>query len=137
MSTRGGNGAGKNGAHNGGAKKGGKGLDWQAIKDQLNDLHWPIDYPGHDTESRNVVLSNSRLMLHVHQHDNAPFVAPQRIAIAAAYHMPVVSAPISEFSQHWPAMCWQAADNRSQLDVVDSMGVQPPQHRASVFSHPD
>jgi hypothetical protein len=30
-------------------------------------------------------------MLHVHQHDNAPFVAPQRIAIAAAHHMPVIS----------------------------------------------
>jgi hypothetical protein len=30
-------------------------------------------------------------MLHVHQHGGQPFCAPQRIAIAAAYHMPVVS----------------------------------------------
>lgn len=63
----------------------------QAIKDQLASLRWPIDYPGHDTAARGEILSETRLMLHVHQHDNAPFVAPQRIALAAAYHMPVIS----------------------------------------------
>lgn len=63
----------------------------QAIKAQLSDLSWPEDYPGHDTAVRFAVLSSTRLMLHVHQHDNAPFVAPQRIALAAAYHLPVIS----------------------------------------------
>lgn len=63
----------------------------QAIKAQLSDLRWPPDYPGHDTDERNALLSATRLMLHVHQHDHAPFLAPQRIALAAAYHMLVVS----------------------------------------------
>jgi hypothetical protein len=63
----------------------------QAIKDSLNALRWPEDYPGHSTDERTKVLLYTRLMLHVHQHDNAPFLAPQRIAIAAAYRMPVLS----------------------------------------------
>lgn len=63
----------------------------QVIKDALAHLRWPVDYPGHDTAARGEMLSNTRLMLHVHQHDNAPFVAPQRIALAAAYRMPVIS----------------------------------------------
>lgn len=68
----------------------------QVIKDALNDLNWPPDYPGHDTYERDSILSNTRLMLHVHQHDNAPYIAPQRIAIAAAYHMPVISETVSD-----------------------------------------
>lgn len=63
----------------------------QAIKEQLSDLRWPVDYPGHGTLERASVLGRTRLMLHVHQHDNAPYLAPQRIALAAAYHMPVIS----------------------------------------------
>ncbi len=61
----------------------------QAIKEQLASLRWPVDYPR--PEDRDYMLRLTRLMLHVHQHDNAPFVAPQRLALAAAYHMPVVS----------------------------------------------
>lgn len=68
----------------------------QAIKAKLADLKWPIDYPGHNTIERNNVLLNTRLMLHVHQHDNAPFVAPQRVAIAAAYRMPMVSETVAD-----------------------------------------
>lgn len=63
----------------------------QTIKDKLADLRWTPDYPGHGNKQRNDILCQTRLMLHVHQHDNAPFVAPQRIAIAAAHHMPVIS----------------------------------------------
>ncbi len=63
----------------------------QAVKAQLPDLRWPEDYPGYDTNARRAILDSTRLMLHVHQHENAPFLAPQRIALAAAYHMPVVS----------------------------------------------
>ncbi len=61
----------------------------QAIKEQLASLRWPVDYPR--PEDRDYMLRLTRLMLHVHQHDNAPFVAPQRLALAAAYHMPIVS----------------------------------------------
>lgn len=67
----------------------------QAIKDTLADLRWPADYPGHEI-GREIVLTNTRLMLHVHQHDNAPYIAPQRIAIAAAYHMPVISETVAD-----------------------------------------
>jgi len=68
----------------------------QAIKDKLKSLRWPDDYPGHDTDSRQELLTNTRLMLHVHQHDGAPYVAPQRIAIAASCHMPVVSENVRD-----------------------------------------
>jgi hypothetical protein len=63
----------------------------QAIKDKLVTLDWTPDYPGHGTDQRDATLRSTRLMLHVHQHDNAPFVAPQRLALAAAYHLPVIS----------------------------------------------
>jgi hypothetical protein len=62
----------------------------QVIKDKLADLRWPEDYPGHDTERRDEVLRQSRLMLHVHQHENAPYIAPQRIALAASARMMVL-----------------------------------------------
>jgi hypothetical protein len=66
----------------------------QAIKDALADLRWPVDYPGHEGNARDAILSTTDLMLHVHQHDNAAYVAPQRIAIAAAYRMAVVSETV-------------------------------------------
>lgn len=63
----------------------------EAVKNKLGNLRWSINYPGHETQARADLLWATRLMLHVHQHDNAQFVAPQRLALAAAYHMPVVS----------------------------------------------
>lgn len=69
----------------------------QAIKKLLSDLRWPIDYPGHaGAIARRSVLMNTRLMLHVHQHEDALYVAPQRIAIAAAYRLPVLSETIAD-----------------------------------------
>jgi hypothetical protein len=62
----------------------------QHIKGLLADLRWPIDYPGHDTTERDTILLRTRLMLNIHQHDGAPYIAPQRIALAAAHHMPVL-----------------------------------------------
>lgn len=59
----------------------------QAIKDSLSDLRWPIDYPGHDTSERSRILYYTKLMLHVHQHEDKRYLAPQRIAAAAAAHM--------------------------------------------------
>lgn len=68
----------------------------QSIKDKLSALKWPEDYPGHGTEGRDLVLQHTHVMLHVHQHNGQPFCAPQRIAIAAAYHMPVVSEAVRD-----------------------------------------
>jgi hypothetical protein len=68
----------------------------QAIKDALSDLRWPIDYPGHDTTERDTILLRTRLMLHVHQHEGSHYIAPQRIAIAAAHHMPVISETVKD-----------------------------------------
>ena len=40
---------------------------------------------------RHTYLTNSRSMVHIHQHDGIPTIAPQRFAIAAAYHLPIIS----------------------------------------------
>lgn len=63
----------------------------QNIKDKLSGLRWPVDYPGHDAISRDDILRKTNIMLHVHQHEGAPYVAPQRIALAAAYSMITMS----------------------------------------------
>lgn len=68
----------------------------QTIKDKLSDLRWPEDYPGHETERRDQVLLQSKIMLHVHQHENAPYAAPQRIALAASAKMAVISETVSD-----------------------------------------
>lgn len=36
-------------------------------------------------------LQRSRLVIHVHQHDNVATLAPQRWALAAAYHLPILT----------------------------------------------
>lgn len=68
----------------------------QTIKDKLSDLRWPEDYPGHDTDRRDEVLRQSKVMLHVHQHENAPYCAPQRIALAASAKMAVISEMMTD-----------------------------------------
>lgn len=45
---------------------------------------------------RDAILHASRIMLHVHQHDNIQTVAPQRFALAAAYKLPMVSEVVSQ-----------------------------------------
>lgn len=39
---------------------------------------------------RHKVLSRSRSMIHVHQHAHAPTIAPLRVALAAAYSLPLI-----------------------------------------------
>ncbi len=69
----------------------------QSIKDKLTTVKWfPVDYPGHGTPERDAALKNTRLMLHVHQHNEQPYVAPQRVALAAAYHMPMISEKVRD-----------------------------------------
>jgi hypothetical protein len=67
----------------------------QAIRHQLAAFRWPVDYPGHDTYERHEILSTPRLMLHVHQHEDSPaFLPPLRLALAAAYRLPVISEDV-------------------------------------------
>lgn len=63
------------------------------IKAELPSLRWTADYPG-DQIGRHTILSYTRLMLHVHQHEDARYTAPLRIALAAAYKLPVVSEAV-------------------------------------------
>jgi hypothetical protein len=94
----------------------------QKILDKLNNYHWPVAYPGHGTAERHDVLSTTRLMLHVHQHDNAPYIAPQRFAIAAAYQLPMVSELVGEHvadaMDGWEHVMWTNYDNI--VDTVDA-----------------
>lgn len=63
----------------------------QAVRDALGGFRWPQPYPGHNTTTRHNILLSSGFMLHVHQHENAPHcLAPIRMALAAAYHLPVI-----------------------------------------------
>lgn len=87
----------------------------QAIKNALPDLRWPEDYPGNG-EKRHRVLMNTRLMLHVHQHDT-PANAPQRFALAAAYKMPVLTETLID-ANDLPVM---QADYPVLPDVVRSV----------------
>lgn len=73
----------------------------QAIRDALGDLRWPEHYPGHDTARRHNVLLSSRFMLAVHQHTpylhpDVRCLAPIRLALAAAYHLPVICEAVAD-----------------------------------------
>lgn len=50
---------------------------------------------GWDME-RHAILQQSKAMLHVHQHDYAHTIAPQRWALAAAYKLPVISETVND-----------------------------------------
>lgn len=39
---------------------------------------------------RDMILRQSRYLVHIHQHSDTPAPAPLRLALAAAYHMPVI-----------------------------------------------
>ena len=41
--------------------------------------------------SRHEALSTSRAMLHIHQHEDVPAIAPLRAALAAAYSLPLIA----------------------------------------------
>lgn len=45
---------------------------------------------------RSIVLMQSLAMLHVHQHDNAPGIAPLRWCLAAAHHLPMISETVND-----------------------------------------
>lgn len=45
---------------------------------------------------RSHVLQQSKVMLHVHQHDNAPGVAPLRWCLAAAHKLPIITETVHD-----------------------------------------
>lgn len=65
------------------------------IKNQVQNAGLKIAPNGWGNE-RNDILQTSRMMLHVHQFDFAPTVAPQRFALAAAYRLNLVSESVTE-----------------------------------------
>jgi hypothetical protein len=86
------------------------------------------DYPGHGGESRNDQLSHSRVMLHVHQNDE-PAIAPIKMALAAAYRLPVICEAVIEpgpyadkvlFSKYEsiPSMTHLYLDGKIEMDYL-------------------
>lgn len=45
---------------------------------------------------RHTMLTSSKVYLYVHQHEDFPAIAPQRWAVAAAYHLPVISENVAD-----------------------------------------
>lgn len=69
----------------------------QVITQQLRDLGIGIsvidDSWGKDRSRR---LLQSRLMVHVHQHDNMPGIAPLRWCLAAAHNLPILTETVRD-----------------------------------------
>lgn len=82
----------------------------QAIRERLGHLRWPENYPGHNSLRRHQVLLSVELMLHVHQHESAtPVLAPLRLALAAAYRLPVICEDVVDRGPYDGAITWWAA----------------------------
>lgn len=50
--------------------------------------------PNGWNDQRHIALKRSRLMVHIHQWDNLPYIAPLRWCIAAAYSLPLISESV-------------------------------------------
>jgi hypothetical protein len=109
----------------------------ERIKQQLADLAWPAEiYPGYGDE-RHEQITTSRLMLHVHQRDDTHAIAPQRIALAAAYQLPLICESVPDVGDYGRWIPFVSYDNlnaevRSQLAMY-SEGI--PQARAERLHH--
>jgi hypothetical protein len=77
----------------------------EVIKNRLSAYRWPENYPGHDGARRHEVLSNTRLMVHVHQHEEAA-LTPLRLALAAAYRMTAISETVPNPGMYRDAVIW-------------------------------
>lgn len=73
------------------------------ITDQLKHAGLTVAPNGWET-TRDYILRRSRMMLHIHQHDNIPYNAFMRLAIAAAYKLPVVSEMVTDPSPYVEGM---------------------------------
>lgn len=79
------------------------------IKERLKDYRWPKNYPGHTGLERHRLLQQTRLMLHVHQHEEGA-LTPLRLAVAAAYRMPVISERVPDAGLYKGAVMWADYD---------------------------
>jgi len=66
-----------------------------AVREQLEEAGLSIAPMGWG-ETRDDVLEHSRVLVHVHQHDNYPGLAVQRFAFAAAARIPIISERIND-----------------------------------------
>lgn len=80
----------------------------RAIKERIEYM-WSPDYPGHGTEERHQILTRTKIMLHVHQHET-PALAPLRMALAAAYGMTVISEVVPDAGPYKNAVIWADYD---------------------------
>lgn len=92
----------------------------QAIKDALDEYEWAPDYPGHGTDFRHDVLTGSRLMLNVNQFDE-PSLAPLRLALAAAYALPVLAEKVVDSGPYKKAVIWTAY-SRMAKKAIELLG---------------
>lgn len=69
---------------------------------RFDEQHFKLA-PNGWNEERHYALGQSRAMVHVHQNDHAPAIAPQRWAIAAAYHLPVFSETVNDGGMFTPS----------------------------------
>jgi hypothetical protein len=53
-------------------------------------------------DERDEILRKSRVMIHVHQHENIPTIAPLRWCIASAYSLPIISETVSNRAPFLP-----------------------------------
>lgn len=101
----------------------------EAVLRQLSDFRTPDDpYPGYGVE-RHHQLCGSHLMLHVHQRDDTHAIAPQRIALAAAYKLPLICERVPDagvYEQYIPFVEYENlnAEVRSQVGMYDAGMVQ-------------
>lgn len=98
----------------------------EAIKNRLGQYRWPEDYPGHDGARRHEVLSSTRLMLYVHQHEEAA-LAPLRLALAAAYRLTVIGETVPDPGLYRHSVIWSDYDQLVEraalnLDGRDGLG---------------
>lgn len=52
--------------------------------------------PNAWNEERDALLKEAKAVVHIHQHENVPTVAPLRFAIAAAWHKPLISEQVHD-----------------------------------------
>lgn len=92
-----------------------------AIKRRLSQYEWTPDYPGHDGYDRHQMLKATRLMLHVHQHEQ-PALAPIRYALAAAYHLPVLAERADDGGLYGTSIIWGEYDQIPELAELQLNG---------------
>lgn len=68
-----------------------------ALRQQLIERGVKVSPTGAWGDERHTLLRNSAAYLCVHQHDNAPTIAPLRMVVAAAYGLPVITEMCADY----------------------------------------